>query len=86
MTRYTGRRAREAVLLEAPSSSSWRSPLDADGVNAFHKVKLPWLRRRIEEGLKLFGMRTEHMLGITGFQLMPAYVQNFCHVLPGGGI
>eukprot|EP00439_Symbiodinium_sp_Y106_P082132 s694_g21.t1 len=59
--------------------------LDADDTYAFHKVKLPWLRRRIEEGLKLFGMRTEHMLGITGFQLMPAYVQSFCHVLPGGG-
>ena len=53
-----------------------------DTTSAFFKVKLPWLRRRIEEGLKLFGMRTEHMLGITGFQLMPAYVQHFCHVLP----
>ena len=49
---------------------------------AFAKVNLPWLRRRIEEGLKLFGMRTEHMVGITGFQLVPAYVQHFCHVLP----
>ena len=31
-------------------------------------VKLPWLRRRIEEGLKLFGMTLDHMQFITGFQ------------------
>ncbi|CAE7683526.1 unnamed protein product [Symbiodinium sp. CCMP2592] len=30
-------------------------------------------------------MRTEHILGITGFQLMPAYTQHFCHVLPREG-
>eukprot|EP00435_Cladocopium_sp_Y103_P030593 s2069_g7.t1 len=34
------------------------------------KVELPWLKRRIEEGLKLFGM------------LRPSYAQFFYHVLP----
>ena len=31
-------------------------------------VKLPWLRRRIEEGLKLFGMQLDHMQCITDVQ------------------
>ena len=80
--RATGQRG---CSFGSPIQLKLEESLDADDVNAFHKVKLPWLRRRIEEGLKLFGMRTEHMLGITGFQLMPAYVQNFCHVLPKAG-
>jgi len=45
-------------------------------------VKLPWLRRRIEEGLKLFGMQLDHMQCITDVQLRPAYTENFYHVLP----
>ena len=46
------------------------------------RVKLPWLRRRIEEGLRLFGMQLDHMQCITGFQLRPSYAENFYHVLP----
>eukprot|EP00434_Breviolum_minutum_P019276 symbB.v1.2.016988.t1/scaffold1310.1/size127145/2 len=46
------------------------------------EVKLPWLRRRIGEGLKLFGMTLDHMQFITGFQLRPSYAENFYHVLP----
>ncbi|OLQ10352.1 Transmembrane and TPR repeat-containing protein [Symbiodinium microadriaticum] len=80
--RATGQRG---CSFGSPIQLKLEESLDADDVNAFHKVKLPWLRRRIEEGLKLFGMRTEHMLGITGFQLMPAYVQHFCHVMQGEG-
>ncbi|CAK9042397.1 unnamed protein product [Durusdinium trenchii] len=43
---------------------------------------LPWLRRRIDEGLKLFNMRPQNQDIITGFLLAPAYVQCFYHALP----
>lgn len=58
-------------------------PMDVDGSGpALDRVELPWLRRRIEQGLRLFGIRDEHVVDITGFQLAPAYVEHFCHVLP----
>ena len=40
------------------------------------RVKLPWLRRRIEEGLKLFGMTLDHMQFITGFQPLERPIRN----------
>ena len=39
-------------------------------------VKLPWLRRRIEEGLKLFGMQLDHMQCITDVQHLERRIRN----------
>ena len=63
----------------SPIRLRFEEDYEAEGEVGF---RLPWLRRRIEEGLKLFGMSRAHMRGITGFLLIPAYVQQFCHVLP----
>jgi len=45
------------------------------------QLRLPWLRRRIAEGFKLYGLQLEQMTFITGVQLRPAYTQCFYHVL-----
>lgn len=47
------------------------------------QLRLPWLRRRIAEGFKLYGLQLEQMTSITGVQLRPAYAQCFYHVLDG---
>ena len=50
-------------------------------------MQLPWLRRRIEEGLKLFGMQLDHMQFITGFQCLEPEIRFsglICYVFSHG--
>lgn len=45
------------------------------------QLRLPWLKRRIQEGFKLYGFELDQMHSITAFQLRPAYAQCFYRVL-----
>lgn len=56
-------------------------PLITDECPSMIQLRLPWLKRRIQEGFLLYGLELDQMQSITGFQLRPAYAQCFYHVL-----
>lgn len=74
-----------------PESADLGSPIRLFGEEDLHlitdekasmlQLRLPWLRRRITEGFKLYGLQLEQMTSITVVQLRPAYTQCFYHVL-----